>query len=63
MALNFAKRSASEPPKKTDDADPPKEKKRSCHEFKKSGTCSKGDDCAYDHVAAAPEVARKNKQV
>ena len=64
MALGFAK-SACEPPKKAisyavgDDA---KAKKMICNEFKKLGKCSKGDDCAYEHVAAAPEGSKKEKK-
>ena len=50
LALGFAKRSTSEPPKKATSytvGDDAKAKKRICNEFKKLGKCSKGDDCAY----------------
>ena len=36
--------------------------RRICNEFKKLGKCSKGDDSAYDHVAAAPEGSKKDKK-
>ena len=42
--------------------DDAKAKKRICNEFKKLGKCSKGDDCAYEHVAAAPEGSKKEKK-
>ncbi len=64
LALGFAKRSTSEPPKKATAyavSDDPKAKKRICHEFK-LGKCSKGDDCVYEHVAAAPEGDKKEKR-
>ena len=65
LALGFAKRSTSEPPKKTTSyavGDEARAKKRICNEFKKLGKCSKGDDCAYEHVAAAPEGSKKEKK-
>ena len=49
LALGFAKRSSSEPPKKATSyavSDKAKAKKRVCNECKKLGKCSKGDDCA-----------------
>ena len=51
LALNLEKRSASAPPRPSDNA---KEIRKACYEFKKSGTCKKGADCSYEHVAAAP---------
>ncbi len=65
LALGFAKRSSSEPPKKAaaiEGSDEAKAKKRVCNEFKKLGKCSKGNDCAYEHVAAAPEGSKKEKK-
>ena len=65
LALGFAKRSSSEPPKKATaiaGSDEAKAKKIICNEFKKLGKCSKGDDCAYEHVAAAPEGNKKEKK-
>ena len=65
LTLGFAKRSSSEPPKKATSyavGEDAKAKKRICNEFKKLGKCSKGDDCAYEHVAAAPESSKKDKR-
>ena len=52
-------RSTSAPPRPSDNA---KEIRKACYEFKKSGTCKKAADCAYEHVAAAPENGRKKRQ-
>ena len=65
MALGVTKRSTSEPPKKTPSRavkNEAKVKKRSCFEFKRFGRCSKGNDCAYEHVAAAPESSKTDKK-
>ena len=65
LALGFAKRSTSEPLKKSTSntvGEDAKARKRICNEFKKLGKCSKGDDCAYEHVAAAPEGNRKGRK-
>ena len=64
MARNLdTKRSASAPPKTlADKADPKDGGKKICYEFKKSGTCKKGADCAYEHVAAAPAVGKPKRK-
>ena len=64
MARNLdTKRSASAPPKtQADKGDPKGGGKKICYEFKKSGTCKKGADCAYEHVAAAPAVGKPKRK-
>jgi hypothetical protein len=56
------KRSSSAPPAAHGEKGNPKGGgKKICYEFRKSGACLKGQDCAYEHVAAAEAKGPKAK--
>ncbi len=61
MALNLDKRSNSAPPRPSSGADT-KLRRIVCFEVQKSGTCAKGADCAYDHVALSADDKKKPPQ-
>ena len=60
--LNFKRASAAPPGTTADKPDPKEGGKKICYEFKKSGSCKKGADCAYEHVAAAVLKVNKTKR-
>ena len=61
MALNLEKRSSSAPVKQGGKGEP-RTRTKVCLEFQKEGSCSKGADCAYEHVSLPDGKKQQDKK-
>ena len=61
MALNLEKRSSSAPVKQGGKGEP-RTRTKVCFEFQKEGSCSKGADCAYEHVSLPDGKKQQDKK-
>jgi hypothetical protein len=61
MALNLEKRSSSAPVKQGGKGEA-RTRTKICFEFQKEGSCSKGADCAYEHVALPDGKKQSDKK-